>query len=98
MGVNTGLNRWAVWLTVTITVLDAADASGLATLVGMVVDAELLWRLRQPRFFQQLRQLQPVQWLRWLRGSIRSRKFSARTRRSVTPCSTSGVARCSTIK
>lgn len=93
-----GLNRWAVWLTITITVLDAIDACGFAMLVGLMADAELLSRLAQPRFFHQLRQLQPFQWLRWLRGSIRSRKFSARIRRSVIPCSTSGVARCSTIK
>jgi len=98
MGLNTGLNRWAVWLTVTVAVLDAADASGLATLGGLMAYAELLSRLAQPRFFPQLRQLQPFQWLRWLRGSIRSRKFSARRRRSVAPCPTSGVARCSTIK
>lgn len=97
-GLDTGLNRWAVWLTIAITVLDAVDPHGLATLVGLIADVELPSRLAQSRFFQQLQQLQPFQRLRWLCWSIRSRKFSARRRRSVIPCSTSGVARCSTIK
>jgi hypothetical protein len=94
---DTGLDRCAVWLTVTIVVLavlDVVDAHGLATLVELTADAELPSRLAQPRFFQQLA---PFRWLQWLRAFNPFAELFAESsppaQRPVTLCSTSGVAR-----